>query len=50
MTHSYSQKQILTKPLGNNAFAWKKREVLYGQSPTLTIPSLIDGTLDDVIL
>lgn len=50
MNNPYSQKQILTEPLGNNAFAWQEREVLYGQSPTLTIPSLIDGTLDDVIL
>lgn len=50
MTNPYSQKQILTQPLGNNAFAWQEREVLHGHPPTLTIPELIDGTLDDVIL
>lgn len=50
MTSSYSQKHILTEPLGNNAFAWQEREVLYGHSPTLIIPSLIDGTIEDVML
>ncbi len=50
MPKPYSQKHILTEPLGNNAFAWQEREVLYGHSPTLNIPSLIDGTIDDVIL
>lgn len=50
MTNPYSQKHTLTEPLGNNAFAWQERGVLYGYSPTLTIPSLIDGTLDDVKL
>jgi hypothetical protein len=50
MTNPYSEKQILIKPLGNNAFAWQEREVLYGHSPTLTIPSLIDGTVDDIVI
>lgn len=50
MTNSYATKKKLTQPLGNNAFAWEEREVLYGHSPVLTIPSLIDGTLEDVII
>jgi len=50
MHKPYSQKQILTEPLGNNAFAWQKREVLYGHSPILTIPSLIDWTVDDIAI
>lgn len=50
MSKPYSKKHVLTEPLGNNAFAWQKREALYGHSPTLSIPSLIDGTLDDINL
>jgi hypothetical protein len=44
----YATKQILIEPLGNNAFAWEERTTKYGRSPTLMIPSLIDGTIDDV--
>lgn len=44
----YKNKQILTQKLGNNAFAWDERTAEYGQSPILTIPALIDGTVDDV--
>jgi hypothetical protein len=44
----YQNKQILNQKLGNNAFAWDERTTKYEQSPTLTIPGLIDGTLDDV--
>jgi hypothetical protein len=44
----YANKQILTQKLGNNAFAWDERTTKYEQSPTLTIPSRIDGTLDDL--
>lgn len=44
----YANKQILNQNLGNNAFAWDERTAEYGQSPILTIPALIDGTLDDV--
>lgn len=44
----YQNKQLLTQKLGNNTFAWDERIVKYGQSPTLTIPALIDGTIDDV--
>lgn len=44
----YSQSRILTEKLGNNAFAWDEREKKYGASPTLTIPSLIEWTLDNV--
>lgn len=50
MSKSYSQRHILTENLGNNSFAWDARTMRYGHSPTLTIPSLIDGTLDDVIV
>jgi UPF0489 domain len=48
MSKSYSQPYILTENLGNNSFAWDERTSRYGHSPTLTIPALIDGTLDDV--
>lgn len=44
----YQNKQILDQKLGNNAFAWDERIEKYGRSPTLVIPRLIDGTLDDV--
>lgn len=45
---SYHEKKILTEKIWNNAFAWDERMRKYGTSPRLTIPSLIDGTLDDV--
>jgi UPF0489 domain len=44
----YRDKQVLTEPVGNNAFAWKERITKCGWSPSLVIPSLIDGTLDDI--
>jgi hypothetical protein len=44
----YQNKQILDQKLGNNAFAWDERIEKYGRSPTLMIPAVIDGTLDDV--
>ena len=44
----YRDKQILTHNLGNNAFAWDERIAKYGGSPTLTIPALLNGTIDDV--
>lgn len=48
MTSLYCKKQILTETSWNNTFAWEERMRKYGTTPTLTIPSLIDGTLDDV--
>lgn len=48
--YTYSQKYALTEPLGNNAFSWKERIALHGQMPSLTIPKIIDGTVDDVKL
>lgn len=45
---SYREKKILTETSWNNAFAWEERMRKYGTTPTLTIPSLIDGTLDDI--
>jgi UPF0489 domain len=47
---SYKNIYILTENLGNNSFAWDARTLRYGHSPTLTIPSLIDGTIDDVVI
>ncbi|MBC7503557.1 UPF0489 family protein [Candidatus Gracilibacteria bacterium] len=44
----YTNKQILNQKLGNNAFAWDDRTIKYGQPPTLTIPALICGSIDDV--
>ncbi len=46
----YSAPHILSLCSGNNAFAWEERMRKYGKSPILTIPSLIDGTIDDVLL
>ncbi len=46
----YNNKQLLTQNLGNNAFAWDERTTKYGVSPTLTIPSMIDGTLEDIMI
>lgn len=47
---SYSTKKNLSLRTWNNAFAWEERMRKYGQTPTLTIPALIDGTIDDVML
>jgi hypothetical protein len=44
----YKNKQILDQKLGNNVFAWAERTMKYGSSPTLTIPTLIEGKIDDV--
>lgn len=44
----YSIEQILHEREWNNAFAWETRTLKYGQSPILTIPALIDGTIEDV--
>ena len=43
-TSNYDAPFLLTERAGNNAFAWERR----GPSPTLRVPSLIDGTFDDV--
>ncbi len=48
MSKLYLQSHVLTENLGNNSFAWDERIHAYGHSPTLTIPGLMDGTLDDV--
>ena len=47
---NYSSTNILRERLWNNAFAWEERIQNYGKTPTLSIPSLIDGTIDDVVL
>jgi hypothetical protein len=44
----YKNPYILREKLGNNAFAWEERCKIYNGYPILTIPSLIDWTLDDV--
>ena len=44
----YREPRILDQKLGNNAFAWEERMRKYARSPTLTIPSLIDGDISDV--
>ncbi len=44
----YPNKQILTQKLGNNAFAWERRRLEYTRDPILHIPTLIDGTINDV--
>lgn len=45
----YSVPHILSLRTWNNAFAWEERIRTYGKTPTLTIPSLIDGTIDDAL-
>jgi hypothetical protein len=45
---SYLEKHILTENLGNNAFAWIERNNFYSKNPILTIPSLIEGGIEDV--
>ncbi len=44
----YKNKHTLTGELGNNAFAWDERTIFYGKSPTLSIPSLTEGDIDDL--
>lgn len=48
MQDYYSNQNILTEKLWNNAFAWEERVLKYRKSPTLTIPALKDGTVDDM--
>jgi hypothetical protein len=45
---NYLSKNILTKNTGNNAFAWEMRTERHKKSPTLIIPSIIDGTIEDI--
>lgn len=44
----YSQERILTEKSWNNFFAWDERKSKYMRSPTLIIPSVIEGDIDDV--
>ena len=46
---SYREKKILIEKNWNNAFSWEERMRKYGTTPTLTVPSLIDGSIDDVM-
>ncbi len=45
---NYLSKNILTENTGNNAFAWEMRTERHKKSPTLIIPSIIDGTIEDI--
>jgi hypothetical protein len=45
---SYSKKIVLNQNLSNNAFAWDERTAEYRRSPTLAIPAVINGKIDDV--
>lgn len=44
MVLDYSQPFTIEGPVGNNAFSYERR----GPSPSLWVPSLTDGTFDDV--
>ena len=44
----YNDNQHLTEKLGNNIFAWEERTVRHRQSPTLYIPNIIRGSIEDV--
>lgn len=44
----YSNTYTITEQYWNNAFAWEQRWAIYQKQPTLTIPSLIQGTISDV--
>ena len=44
---TYQQQYTLTTPIGNNSFSYNQRKELLGKAE-ITIPSLIQGTLDDV--
>jgi len=46
----YKEIQILSENTGNNAFGWEKRKEFYNKSPSLFIPSLIEWSLDDVMI
>jgi hypothetical protein len=45
---NYETIQTLSGNQGNNTFSWNERKAYYHQDPTLTIPNLKKGTLDDV--
>jgi len=47
---NYDTAQTLSGNQGNNAFSWNERKAYYHQDPTLTIPSLKKGNLDDLVL
>ncbi len=46
----YKEIQILSENTGNNEFSWEKRKELYKKLPSLFIPSLIEWSLDDVMI
>lgn len=47
MNH-YSASFTITEAVGNNALSHERRARELGRTPTLCVPSLVDGTLDDV--
>lgn len=44
----YNAPSILVEKMGNNAFAWDTRSQFYKKSPTLYIPSVINGTIENI--
>ena len=50
MSNLYGTQALLEGKVWNNAFAWDERYTHYGRSPNLTIPSLIDGDIEDIAL
>ena len=45
----YAQSQIISSPIGNNAFVYNERKELFGKAE-IVVPQLIEGTVDDVQL
>lgn len=44
----YQTPSILLEQMWNNAFAWEKRTQMWGKTPSLYIPKVINGIIDDV--
>lgn len=44
----YKHEFHLEKESGNNALSYKKRKEILKKNPSLTIPKIINGTLEDV--
>lgn len=45
----YRESIILDRPVGNNAFAYDERKLLFGKAE-IVVPQLVAGNLDDVQL
>lgn len=48
MNKWYKKEILLDKAVGNNLFSYEERKSLHQRDPFITIPKVIEGTIDDV--